>query len=548
MLSALECMRSLRHLCSALVLVTLLGVYTRCLASPAFDTLGAFDSLTTLNSGVSGSPSSAYFNPAGLAWPTARSHFGIIGVSQHLKLSFQAPPAQSRVPNDIYRAEFFDPEVESTPLPSQDVAPRGLDRSAEQQLFAHVGFTQALWPQHLYLGVVALIPLHRFELQTPSYPDERQHYFDNKLQFERWGAQLEGMSAAFALAWRVNDWFAVGGGASLSNHSIAQSEVFLSDASYRGLSLISPRVEVKSSLSPYASISAQYWGDYDQNRVNPDASDPTSTVSEPASSRWGVQGFLGVFAPEEVSVDGSSAVKIWGYPYPDGQDAILQSFNRSYRALPMRVKWGTRLDFDPRVADVDHRRATPQKSSSKSTETQRHTESSERSTSLDRWSWVSGGQWSRWSTHTNQVGESSGWIDQWELSSGVSRETSDFAWGADVRWRPTPVPHQSGRSSYVDPSQLAFSMGARWPITRHLSWQISAQGHWLIPREDRKNLRALDPVRDEFPIAVDEITGELIPSSAGLQTNNPGYPGYESQGVVWSGGVSLIWRSSDVND
>jgi hypothetical protein len=530
---ALECSLSYRHISSFLLAVVLSGLTTSSLASPAFDTLGALDSLTAFSGGVSGSTSSAYFNPAGLAWPSARSQFGIVGVSQHLSLSFQSPSDQSRISKDIYRADFIDPNIESTPLPSQDLKARGLDQRSNQQLFAQVGLTQAIWPQHLYFGVTALIPLHRFELQSPGFVDERSQYFDHQLQFERWGARLEGMSAAFALAWRVNDWLGLGGGMNLSNHSVAQSEVFLSDASYRGLSLISPRVEVKSSVSPYASISGRYLSSSKRSKAK-------ALSEDLMTSEWGVQGFLGVFAPEEVRVDGSSAVKIWGYPYPDGQDAILQTFSRSYRALPTRIKWGMRFDFHPQ-GDSNHGQLDSKDSSKKSAEIKS-------SRSVNTWSWVSGGQWSRWSTHVNQVGESSGWIDQWELSSGVSREMTDFAWGADLRWRPTPVPQQSGRSSYVDPSQLGLSLGTRWAITHQLSWQLSAQAHWMIPREDRKDLRSLDPVRDEFPAAIDEITGEPIPSSVGVQTNNPGYPGYDSQGVVWSGGLSLIWRSSDESD
>ena len=525
MLSVFERTRARYHLSYVFLVITLSGAHEQSYASPALDTLGALDSLTSLSAGVSGATSSAYFNPAGLAWPSSRSSFGVIGVSQHLSLSFQTPAAEHSVSQDIYRAAFLDPNIESTPLPSQDVRSRGLDRRASRQLFAQVGLTQPLWPRRLYLGVTALIPLHRFELQAPGYADERLQYFDNQMQFERWGARLEGLSAALALAWRINDWLGIGGGTSLSNHSVAQSAVFLSDASYQGLSLIAPRVEVKSSLSPYASISARYRG-------SPKNSD-TST-EEPDKSSWGIQGFLGVFAPEEVRVDGSSAVKIWGYPYADGQDAILQTFTRHYRALPMRVRWGLRLDCDPQHLDMgqDHHQGQPRGDVRP----------------LNRWSWVFGGQWSQWSNHVNQVGEPSGWVDQWELSSGVSRETLDLSWGADLRWRPTPIPHQSGRSSYVDPSQLALSLGARWPVSDQLSWQVSVQGHWLLPREDRKDPRALDPVRDEFPSAVDEITGEAIDSSKGLQTNNPGHPGYDSQGVVWSGGVSLVWRPSAQDD
>ena len=66
------------------------------------------------------------------------------------------------------------------------------------------------------------------------------------------------------------------------------------------------------------------------------------------------------------------------------------------------------------------------------------------------------------------------------------------------------------------------------------------QAHYLPTRTDQKDQRALDPVIDEFPSSVDGVSGELIEESIGLQTNNPGFPGYTSSGVVWAGGLSLI--------
>ena len=454
-------------------------------ASPTLDTLGALDSLDAFSVGLEAAPSDAYFNPAGLAWSARRTQVGIVGVSQHLALTFDPQPQSTRVSGDIYRAEPIDPnQASSVALPSAEVAPRSLDESASSQAFALFGLTQPLIAHRLSLGVTALLPLHRFELQSPGYADERAQYFERALKFERWGDHLEGMSLSFGLGWRVTSWLGLGAGASFNTRSVAQSDVFLSDASYQGLSLISPRVEVKSSLNPHlsAELRARH-----------------------------IRGFVSVFTPEEVLVEGSSAVKIWNYPYPEGERSLVQRFSQRYRALPWRIRWGGRLD----LSGVSSR--------------------------CSAWSLVHGGQWSQWSSHHNRVGEPSGWRDQLEVSGGARYELDASAFGVDLRWRPTPVPHQIGRDSYVDPSQLALALSGRWRLSDQLSWQVNAQGHWLVPRRDVKSARALNPVRDEFPSSRDEVTGDPIISSVGLQTNNPGFPAYESSGWVWSGGVSLIW-------
>lgn len=486
-------------------------------ASPVLDTTGSLDSLTSLSPGLEHRSSDAYFNPAGIAWPASRAHVGIVGISQHLRLTLQPRPADAEVPRDIYRGAPLNSERELTALPSQDVAPRGLDQRAQRQLFMQVGLAQELWARHLYVGMTMLIPLHRFELQAPSFPDERAQYFDNTLSFSRWGAELEGMSAAFALAWRLHKQLGIGVGASLTNRSQASSDVFLSDASYQGLSVISPRVEVKSALSPHASITARH----DEGRL-------------------GLLGFIGVMGPEEVDVVGTSEVKIWGYPYSQGQNSITQRFSQRYRALPLRVRWGARFNLYDQV--MPEAQST---SGARGAQAQRAqgTQGSQTPHRSARWSIVSGGQWTQWSQRSNIDGELSGWVDQWEVSGGLVRESRARGWGVDLRWRPTPVPAQVGRSSYVDPSQIALGLSARWSITESLSWQVTTQAHWLLPRLDEKDTRAIDPVRDAFPASVDELSGEPIASSIGLQTNSPGYPGYESGGIVWSGGLSLTWRA-----
>jgi hypothetical protein len=101
------------------------------------------------------------------------------------------------------------------------------------------------------------------------------------------------------------------------------------------------------------------------------------------------------------------------------------------------------------------------------------------------------------------------------------------------------VPEQIGRTSYIDPSQLATALSLVWPLSERLSLSAQLQSHRLLPRLDEKDMQALDPVVDEVPTALNPRTGELIEASEGLQTNNPGYPGYESEGWVWVGQMGL---------
>jgi hypothetical protein len=70
---------------------------------------------------------------------------------------------------------------------------------------------------------------------------------------------------------------------------------------------------------------------------------------------------------------------------------------------------------------------------------------------------------------------------------------------------------------------------------------LSAQLHRLLPRETVKLPpgpaaagRVLDEVADDAVLG-----GDPLPGREGLQTNNPGWPGFSSAGYVLGGGLNL---------
>ncbi len=62
----------------------------------------------------------------------------------------------------------------------------------------------------------------------------------------------------------------------------------------------------------------------------------------------------------------------------------------------------------------------------------------------------------------------------------------------------------------------------------------------LLGRSVEKSVDAAHPVIDEVPDdATNIFTGDPIPEAVGLQTHNPGYPGFSSGGFVLGAGISL---------
>jgi hypothetical protein len=83
----------------------------------------------------------------------------------------------------------------------------------------------------------------------------------------------------------------------------------------------------------------------------------------------------------------------------------------------------------------------------------------------------------------------------------------------------------------------------------HTSMRVGGQAlvYWLIPRYQTKLATPNEPdgfnhypalVADELPDN-SVINGGPVAGSQGLQTNNPGWPGFGSAGVVLGGGIYL---------
>ena len=97
------------------------------------------------------------------------------------------------------------------------------------------------------------------------------------------------------------------------------------------------------------------------------------------------------------------------------------------------------------------------------------------------------------------------------------------------------------------------SIGGGQPIElfgRKLTASWSVQLHHLLARDVNKSKESKAPVCNPGVTALcDEIaddtphpeTGALEPSFEGLQTGNPGFPGWISSGMLLAVGLDLTW-------
>jgi hypothetical protein len=162
--------------------------------------------------------------------------------------------------------------------------------------------------------------------------------------------------------------------------------------------------------------------------------------------------------------------------------------------------------------------------------------------------------WTRWSRWVDTHGVHAGFEDTVSPRMGLEYASSD---NTDLRlgfgYDPTPVPEQDGRTNHVDNDRFRTSVGARHGFTiadRSLEVSWFLQFHLLPQRETNKRellawpgcgagVESLcDEVRDDL---TDPRTGNPVDGVEGLQTGNPGFPGWVSGGWLAAAGIEGRW-------
>ncbi len=441
---------------------------------------------------MAGGPQAAYFNPSLMLYQPAQTGVGFFAFAQRLNITLGERPASANIDGSIYNARQKNPDgstsqLERRPLPS-DALPnaRGSEDSNAESYYATFGVISHLIENRLALGVYALLPLKNFQAQRPFYVDEREQYFSNSLHFERLSDRAEANVFSFALAGRPLDWLTLGAGVTMANDASANNALFVPNAVDQTTNEMNSAISVKTRFVPHASV-----------------------IVEPLDGlRLGATAHLA----HSMSTKGENALRIWNYPYPEGKDSEIQTFEYLHGFQPLRI--GASAAY---VHDFDDE---------------------------SRLEVALGGLWAEWSDYRDRHAERplDAWSNTVTTTLGLALHAAGQQISMDVTYEPSPVPDQEGRSNYVDNARLGSALSWSMPFTLgELGFEggVHIQGHRLMVRDVTKSENAKNPVIDEFPESVDIQTDEEIESSRGLQTNNPGYPGFSSEGWLAGGGLFL---------
>jgi hypothetical protein len=478
-------------------------------ASPLFDLTGGTDGLGGLQARtIGGGPSAAYFNPALLAKAPFGFTVGILMIGEQIGLSLDGRPGtEYAVPDGVANATHADGSaIGNVPIPTSllqngriasGINPALAARPRQgagtgHQVFAYemVGFVAKLLEDRLGFGVYGIIPDGNFTNLTAFYADEREQYFSNSLHPELYGDRLTPVSIAFGLGWQVTEGLSIGLGGSLSLQAGVGAPTYVSNAGALQNLLIDTNAKVNVSLSPNVGL----------------AYDP--------SPRWHFTGT--VHAPEEVKLGVG-----FSFLLPNGLEQS-SDFTLVYDYMPWQVGAGAAYDILQTRSETLTLAATA--------------------------------VYGKWSDYLDRHGQAAipayGWYDTLTPTGGVRYRHGATGVFLDAQYKPTPVPLQTGRTNYIDNDRLGAGTGVDYAFSclkTSMRLGVQVQAYWLVARHQTKLPTPAEPDgRNHYPaLVVDEVpddaqvAGEPLGGSQGLQTNNPGWPGFGSQGGIVEGGVYL---------
>lgn len=165
--------------------------------------------------------------------------------------------------------------------------------------------------------------------------------------------------------------------------------------------------------------------------------------------------------------------------------------------------------------------------------------------------------WQQWSLYEDNEGFHAGFHDIVEPSVGGFIDVGrGFKIRSGLRYIPTPVPAQTGRTNYVDNNSIVWGIGMNkfFKLKKQNTGVyvgIYTQFQFFIPKSVQKDVphpyktcaTGVKEICDEVPDTLkDPQTGKQLPQAKGLQTGNPGFPGFSSGGWYAVAGLDVTWR------
>jgi hypothetical protein len=494
----------------AVVSLLLLLCASRAQAAPPFELTGSVLSSGGFGARTTGaSAGAAYFNPALLANAPPGVEVGMFVLQDRMHISLGQRNARVDIPESAlgqfqgrmpslptsWIQDGCDPETGGRCATALAAQPRENVTSGATHPYMVLGLVATIFEKYLTLGLYAMAPTGSLLRGTTFYPDEREQYFSNNLHAELYEDRLDAPAMAFALGSRVLDWLAIGAGATLGLSNGVTAGTFIGNSSRVAETLVlSTDLQASLTFAPHVGVLIE----------------PTPWLAFSLTAH----------SPQKQEME---AGLVNFLPNGDLQEAtrlVVLDY------MPWTFGLGSRVDLmrlDTHTLGI-----------------------------------VAGMTLALWTDYIDRVGERPRqgylWSNTMLANAGLRHAYKDrLSSFLDFQYVPSPVPDQTGRTNYVDNDRLGFSGGTQFELPlagAHMRLRIGlqAQLHLLLRRWQNK----LDPTSGRFAgenypgLVVDEwkdgatnSRGDVIAAADGLQTNNPGWPGFGSRGTIWGAGLNL---------
>lgn len=420
----------------------------------------------------------------------------------NMKIKLMDKPVHSDVPISIYDSNVGNSKNNFKTLPTVELMNRRGNTVVDESIaFIGIGLAYNFnIPKFQLAGIIQLpISFPEAAVLSTHYNDEREAIFSNRLYFTRFG-QWEKVAAGLAGAsYDILSNLTLGLAAQITVTTKTHLSIYIPDASVQDYSLANVDAKISTGIRPIAGL-----------------------VLRPLD--WFSVGL--VFRDESwVEVAGTGELLLWNYHEADPYKTIPK---RAVQKFPLAIAYEPReyeIGIGARLSDFTGQFAV---------------------------------MYQEWPLYRDQHNK-----HPYVLDNPMDSETEknfhfkgtfnflgsiNYDYSANralqlgFAYYPTPVPPQVGRTNFVDNDLVAFSLGHRYDFrfyNRNVTLNGMAQFFYMFQRTTYKDPKL---ILDEFP---DDSTTLLSNSpmleAKGLQTNNPGFPGYEAGGFILSLGVNLLY-------
>lgn len=431
-------------------------------------------------------PATLFYNPGALADAEGGVSLGFIAAVNRSRILLMDRPAGYDVPD----LGPYSPAVPSGSEPHERRDTTDID-----PLYAfELGAVTSLGLDNFRAGILMVVPSSGYVDVNTHFPDERERIFSNQLHFALTDRRVRRMDLELGVAYQVADWLSAGLGAAFAPGSAMNTSVFIPDVSKQG------DVDVNSDID--------------------------------TESNWGLTAGVLIDLGEDIRVGMAYRNEMYFRIHGQNNIRLGTEGGEDARTIQQVLDWTPSYSPDTVTGGLSWQLGASQLTADV--------------------------RYERWSDFRNTHSQPTDFSDTFSPRLGFEY---DLASGNHLRaglgWVPSPVPDQTGRTNYVDNDRGMASLGASYRFDAlgfplELDWALQLQV--LFRRETHKTLADDYPDCDAGAQAIcDEVpddtenprTGQPFPEAQGLQTGNPGFPGFTSGGWLGALVLELSWLPED---